>query len=81
MPWTFDALVGYDFLMRSTADSTRCGFEEEMATCAPCSTHASATVKPMPEEPPMTRMRVLASLDVYFVESDMLGDGCVAVVG
>jgi hypothetical protein len=29
-------------------------------------------VKPMPEEPPMTRTRAFASFAVYFVESDIL---------
>lgn len=56
----------------STAASMRDGFEELIVTIAPFSTHASATAKPMPDEPPMIRMRVPASLLVYFFWSDMM---------
>ena len=39
---------------------------------APCSKHASATPKPMPEEPPMMRTRVEESFEVYFLVSAMV---------
>jgi len=46
----------------------RAGEEEEMVTDAPAEREASATAKPMPEEPPMTRTCFCASL-LYFWEA------------
>ena len=53
--------------------SMRDCWEEEMTTEAPNSRQASATQKPMPELPPMTRTREPASLLLYFLLSVMLG--------
>lgn len=41
-------------------------------TSAPCSRAASATQKPIPEEPPRIRIRWLESLVVYFRVLDMV---------
>ena len=68
-PWMLDAFDGYVDLIRSTAEDTRESLDEAIKTCAPCSMHASATAKPMPDEPPMMRMREPESLEVYFVGS------------
>lgn len=56
-------------MTRSTAEDTREVLDEASTTSAPCSMHASATAKPMPDEPPMMRMREPESLEVYFVGS------------
>lgn len=51
------------------AASTRDCWEDEIMTWLPYSRDASATLKPMPLLPPMTRTRALANLEVYFFES------------
>ena len=50
----------------------RSSLEEDIVTIAPCSKDASATQKPMPEDPPITSTRRFRSLEVYLVESDIL---------
>ena len=49
----------------------RSSLEEDIVTIAPCSKDASATQKPMPEDPPITSTRRFRSLEVYLVESDI----------
>lgn len=49
----------------------RSGLEEEMMTeAAPFSSRASAMPKPIPEVPPMMRIRLSWSLEVYLLGSD-----------
>ena len=66
---------GYDSKSREMALSMREAEEEDMTTMAPCSRAASATQKPMPEDPPVMRTLDPASLDVYLVESVMMALG------
>ncbi len=49
--------------------------EDEIMTVAPNSRHASATLKPIPLLPPMMRIRVEVSLEVYFLLSDIVKTG------
>ncbi len=64
--------------------SMREGCELERMTVAPCSRQASATQWPMPEVPPMMRMRLEWSLVVYFwasgAEDDIVVGGWVSMV-
>ena len=53
-------------LSLSTAAVSLAEPEPEIMTDAPCSSAASATQYPMPDEPPKMRMRFPVSFDMYF---------------
>ena len=66
-PHTLSAADGYDVLREDRAEVRRKGVDEEIVMEAPNSRQASATAKPMPDVPPMMRMRELCSLLTYFI--------------
>lgn len=58
----------------STAAISLAEPEPEMMTDAPCSSAASATQYPMPDEPPKMRMRFPESFETYLRAEDSIFD-------